>query len=109
MHGAIATEPSSNTAQHVGTAPPHMHQQQQPPAGHTGYAKGHAQIHVPQAEPRLQPLNMQPSTLPNQTSTLMVFRLAVADILIIWVSINKTITVDYYRTPFVLFVLATTG
>ena len=100
MPGAITTGPSSNTAQQLSTAPPHMHQQRQPPAGHTGYAKGHTQMHVPQAVPRLQQLNVQLSTLPSQPSTLMIFKLAALHTWIIWVSMNKTITVDYYRTPF---------
>ena len=90
MHGAITTEPSSNTAQQLSTAPPHMHQQRQPPAGHTGYPKGHGQMHVPQAVPQLQQLNMQHSTLPNQSSILVVFRLAVPSTLIIWAFINKS-------------------
>ena len=96
MHGAITTEPSSNTAQQLSTAPPHMHQQRQPPAGHAGCPKGHGQMHVPQAVPQLQQLNMQHSTLPNQSSILVIFRLAVTSTLIIWASTHKTITVDYY-------------
>ena len=90
MPGAITTGPSSNTAQQLSTAPPHMHQQRQPPAGHTGYAKGPAQMHVPQAVPQLQQLNMQHSTLPNQPSILVIFRLAVTSTLIIWAFINKS-------------------
>ena len=90
MPGAITTEPSSNTAQQLSTAPPHMHQQRQPPAGHTGYAKGHAQMHVPQAVPQLQQLNMQHSTLPNQSSILVIFRLAATSTVIIWAFIIKS-------------------
>ena len=90
MPGAITTGPSSNTAQQLSTAPPHMHQQRQPPAGHTGYPKGHGQMHVHQAVPQLQQLNMQHSTLPNQSSILVIFRLAVTSTLIIWAFINKS-------------------
>ena len=90
MLGAITTEPSSNTAQQLSTAPPHMHQQRQPPAGHTGYPKGHGQMHVPQAVPQLQQLNMQHSTLPNQSSILVIFRLAATSTVTIWAFINKS-------------------
>ena len=90
MPGAITKGPSSNTAQQLSTAPPHMHQQRQPPAGHTGYPKGHGQMHVPQAVPQLQQLNMQHSTLPNQSSILVIFRLAATSTVIIWAFINKS-------------------
>ena len=89
MPGAITTEPSSNTAQQLSIAPPHMHQQRQPPAGHTGYPKGHGQMHVPQAVPQLQQLNMQPM-LPSQLDTLVISKLAALNTWIIWASMGKS-------------------